>query len=226
MWVAVLPNSSSDKPATGWVKADSLPSQESTQEIRELRRQVAELKRELKTVRTTAPKEIAPLAQGEDQFEIEYTFKAYGSDSVPYSESYSVSWSQIFLRLAPLMIDGASDSTLEGELSHMTEEENTETLRRDGASKYSCPEYSPSELSDWLDEEHQDDFHPEEFHPQAFWITSTAFEAIKHQLLALKLIKKSGKKKTFFSGNYWTLTSHGLTRMAELRAIRKTDKSL
>ena len=33
-----------DNPATGWVKADSLPSQEATQEILELRRQVAELK--------------------------------------------------------------------------------------------------------------------------------------------------------------------------------------
>ena len=131
-------------PATGWVKADSLPSRKATQEIRELRRQVAELKGELKTVRTTAPKETAPLAQGEDQFEIEYTFKAYGRDSEPYSASYSISWSQIFLRLAPRMIDGANDDRLEEELNRMTEEANMETLRKDGALKYSCPEYTPS----------------------------------------------------------------------------------
>ena len=62
-------------PATGWVKADSLPSQEATQEIQKLRGQVAELQRELKTVSTTAPKETAPLAQGEDQFEIDYTLQ-------------------------------------------------------------------------------------------------------------------------------------------------------
>ena len=206
-------------PATGWVKADSLPSQESTQEIRELRRRVAELNRELKTVRTTAPKETAPLAQGEDQFEIEYTFQAYGSDSVPYTASYSVSWSQIFLRLAPLMIDGAVDYYLEWVLSLMTQEANIDAIRRDGASKYR-PEYLPSASSLLLGEEHpqdQDDFHPQEFHPQKFTITSTAFDAIRDQLLALRLIKKTR--------DGWSLTPHGLTRMAELRAIRKTDKS-
>ena len=117
-----------DNPATGWVKADSLPSQEATQEIQELRRQVAELKRALKTVRTTAPKETASLAQGEDQFEIEYTFKAYGGYYDRYSASYPVSWSQIFLRLAPLMIDGADDDHLEEELNRMTGEANIEAL--------------------------------------------------------------------------------------------------
>ncbi len=205
-----------DKPATGWVKADSLPSQETTQEIRELKGQVTELKRALKTARTTAPKETAPLAQGEDQFEIEYAFKAYGIGSKPYSASYSVSWSQIFLRLAPLMIGRVSDSTLKNELDRMTEEANIEALRKDGASKYSCPEYSPEWSDPLLDKEEPDPswFHPQEFDPSDFQITPAAFDAIKHQLLALRLIKKIR--------DYWTLTPRGLTQMAELRAIRKT----
>ena len=215
-----------DNPATGWVKADSFPSQEATQEIRELRRQVAELKRALKTASTTAQKKTAPLAQGEDQFEIEYTFKAYGWDSEPYSASYSVSWSQIFLRLARLMVDRASDSALKKELNRMTEEANIEALRKDGASKYSCPEYNPSHRHLLLGEEYhprsQDDFHPQEFRPQEFSITSTTFDVIINQLLALKLIKKDGID-ALSCDNYWTLTPRGLTQMAELRAIRKTD---
>ena len=222
-------------PATGWVKADSLPSQEANQEVLELRRQVAELKRVLKTVRTTAPKETAPLAQGEDQFDIEYTFRAYSGYSDGYSSSYSASWAQIFLRIAPLMIDGASDSTLENELSSMIEEANIEALRKDGAFrkdgalKYPRPKspQGPSGISFLIRKEKYspplDDFHPQKFDPQYFEITSTAFDAIKHQLLALKLIKKSGKKNTFDLENYWTLTPRGLTQMAELRAIRKTD---
>ena len=207
------------RPAVGWVKADSLPSQESTQEIRELRRQVAELQRALKTVRTTAPKETAPLAQGEDQFEIKYTFKAYGSCSTPYSSSYSLSWSQIFLRLSPLMIDGASDRDLKSELNRMTEEVNTETLRKDGALKYSCPKYIPDFWRSFQGEEEPSprEFHPQEFDPAYFSITSTAFDAVKNQLLALRLIKKTR--------DYWTLTPRGMTQMAELRAIRKTDTS-
>ena len=43
-------------PATGWVKADLLASQEATEEILELRRQVDELQHELETVSTTLRK--------------------------------------------------------------------------------------------------------------------------------------------------------------------------
>lgn len=205
-----------DKPAAGWVKADSLPSQEATQEILELREQVAELQRTLKTVRTTALKETAPLAQDEDQFEIEYTFKAYGSRSAPYSASYSLSWSQIFLWLAPRMINEVDNDRLKDELNRMIEEANTETLRKDGILKYSCPEYTtPGFLLRHLRNKEGREFHPQEFHPKDFRITSTAFDAIQVQLLALKLIKKTG--------DYWTLTPRGMTQMAELRAIRKTD---
>ena len=214
-------------PATGWVKADSLSSQETTQEIRELRRQVAELKHTLKTASTTAPKETAPLAQGEDQFEIEYTFGAYDNDiyhQARYSASYSVSWSQIFLRTAPLMIDWASDSTLEEELNQMTGEANTETLRKDGALKYPRPKephepHEPIALRFLRNKAKysrpREDFHLQKFNPQDFRITSVAFDAIKNQLLALRLIKKTR--------DGWTLTPRGLTQRAELRAIRKAD---
>ena len=208
-------------PATGWVKADSLLSQEATQEILALRRQVAELQRTLKTVQTTDRKETAPLAQGEDQFEIEYTFRAYGGHYGRHSASYSVSWSQIFLRLAPRMVNGAEDYKLETELNQMTEEANIEALRKDGALRYPTPKeprgirrIHPLQNKETYFRT-QDDFHPQEFDPEHFSITSTAFDAIKVQLLALKLIKKTG--------HYWTLTAQGMTQMAELRAIRKAD---
>ena len=186
-------------PATGWVKADSLPSREATTEILELRRQVDELRRELETVRTTAPKETAHLAQGEDEFKIEYTF--YVGDMVggdTYSRSYSVSWSRIFARISPLMIDEASDEVLQNALDRMTEELNIESLRKS---------------RDWKNSR-----------LRLFVITDNAFNTIKVQLLALKLIIKSTKSRSVKdTANYWTLTPFGETRMTELRAIRKTD---
>ena len=215
-------------PATGWVKADSLPSQEATQEILALRRQVAELQRALKTVRTTAPKETAPLAQGEDQFEIEYTFKAYDDYDDRYSTSYSVPWLQIFLRLAPRMVNGAGNHQLKEELDQMTREANIEALRKDGAFqkdgtlRYPRPKRSRRIWQTRLLQNKeiysppQDDFHPQKFNPQNFDITFAAFDAIMVQLLALRLIRKT-------RDHDWTLTAHGMTRMAELRAIRKTD---
>ena len=215
-----------DKPAIGWVKADSLPSQESTQEVLELRAQIAELKRALKTVRAKAPKEAAPLAQGEDRFEIEYTFHAYGghTHSDSYSASYSASWAQIFLRIAPLMVDEALDDSLKEELNRMTEEANIKALRKEGASKY--PRRKDFEESDRRFNRALKHPRRKKFAPWNFQITSAAFDAIKVQLVALKLIKKNRRKD--ISGFYnilWTLTPHGMTQMAELRAIRKTDKS-
>ena len=186
-------------PATGWVKADSLPSQEATTEILELRKQVDELRHELETVRTTAPKETVPLAQGEDEFKIEYTFRVedlLGGDT--YSESYSVSWSRIFARISPLMIDEASDKVLQNELGRMAEELNIESLRKRRDWKFS--------------------------HLHLFHITDNAFSTIKVQLLTLKLIIKSTKSRSVKdTANYWTLTPDGETLMTELRAIRKTD---
>lgn len=201
-------------PATGWVKADSFPSQEATQEVLELRRQVAELKRVLKTVRTAAPKETSPLAQGEDQFEIEYTYGLYWDSPARYSASYSLSWSQIFAWISPFMLDEVSDSHLKEKLNSMTAEANIASLEanvesrlKDGTLKYP----------------HHEDFVPEHFYPQDFQIKNNTFDTIKFQLLALKLIKKSGRKNTWDLGNYWTLTPRGMTQMAELQAIRKTD---
>ncbi len=188
-------------PATGWVKADSLPSREATTEILELRRQVDDLQRELETVRTTAPKETAHLAQGEDEFEIEYTFKVgdiLSIDLDTHSASYSVSWSRIFARISPFMIDEASDGVLQNELGRMTEELNIESLRKNHAWESSCI--------------------------RLFHITDNAFNTIKVQLLALKLIIKSTKSRSVKdTANYWTLTPYGETLMTELRAIRKTD---
>ncbi len=188
-------------PATGWVKADSLPSREATTEILELRRQVDELQRELETVRTTAPKETAHLAQGEDEFKIEYTFRAgnrIDGNTSSYSASYSVSWSRIFARISPSMIDEASDEVLQKELGRMTEELNIESLRKSRDRKNSRIRF--------------------------FHITDNAFTTIKVQLLALRLIIKSTKSRSVKdTANYWTLTPYGETLMTELRAIRKTD---
>ena len=187
-------------PATGWVKADSLPSQEATQEILSLRRQVDELQRELETVSTTAPKETAHLAQGEDQLEIDYTFRAGPVfDEGTYSASYSASWSQIFARISPHMIDEASDRVLENELNRMTKEVNIESLRKNRNLGMSAI--------------------------HSFQIGGNVFNTIKVQLLALKFIMKSIKKGRSVKdkANYWALTPYGEIVMMELRAIRKAD---
>ncbi len=191
-------------PAVGWVKADLLPSQEATKEILELRRQVDELQHELKTVSTTAPKETVHLAQGEDEFEITYTFNAtervegFRIKSDSYSASFFLSWSQIFARISPLMIDEATDRDLLNELNHMTIEINIESLRENN--------------------------NLEKFSLEDFAIDHNVFNTIKVQLLALRLVMKSIKNRSVKDRkNYWILTPYGETLMTELRAIRRAD---
>ena len=58
-----------EKPATGWVKADSVASQEATQEILDLKRQVEELQHEIERLNVEATKESKCLAQGKDKGE-------------------------------------------------------------------------------------------------------------------------------------------------------------
>ena len=191
-------------PAVGWVKADLLPSQEASKEILDLRSQVDELQREIKTINATAQKETVHLAQGEDEFEIKYTFHAdqvisghsFAFDT--YSASFSASWSQIFARISPLMIDEASEWDLQHEMDQMTEEVNIESLQENPNLK--------------------------EFPLNVFRINPNSFNTIKVQLLALKLITKSIRDRSRKDrSNYWTLTPYGETLMMELRAIRRGD---
>lgn len=199
-----------DKPATGWVKADSVASQEATQEILDLKRQVEELQHELERVNVEATKNSKRLAQGEDKFEIKYTFRVSISElerSRPHSASHSASWSQIFCWISPFMINEISDYHLHEELNRIIEEANIEYLKTNIQSflKGDSIKYSSTE----------------DFYIENFEIYYNSFDAIKLQLLALKLIKKCRRRGD--EDIHWTLTPHGMTRMAELRAIHRSD---
>ena len=199
-----------EKPGTGWVKADSVASQEATQEILDLKRQVEELQHELERVNVEATKKSKHLAQGKDKFEIKYTFRVSISDSERsrlHSASHSVSWSQIFCWISPLMINEISDYHLHGKLNRIVQEADTEYLETNVRSflKGDFIKYSSTE----------------NFYIEDFDIDYNSFDAIKLQLLALKLIKKYRKRGE--EDIHWTLTPHGMTRMAELRAIHQSD---
>lgn len=189
-----------NNPAIGWVKADLIPSQDATEEILQLRKQVDSLERELESSRTTAPKETQHLSQGDDTFELHYNFSTYlvhryRADQ-SYKSSFDVSWNQIFARISPLMIDEANDRQLVNELSAMVENINTESLKKN------------KDL--------------EGYNFTDFAVNLEDFNTMKVQLLALKLIVKSVKGRSVKdTQNYWTLTPYGEAVMTQLRAIRR-----
>ncbi len=63
-----------NKPRTGWVKADLLPSEDTTKEILELKKKIEFLEKELVQSQIQAPKGTEMLSQGEDIFKIEYKY--------------------------------------------------------------------------------------------------------------------------------------------------------
>lgn len=187
-------------PAVGWVKADALPSIETTEEILSLRKRIEVLQNELDELRSSAPKETEHLAQGDEEFEVHYGFGAYRSNwftaDNTFTDSFYSSWWQIFARISPLMIDEATDGDLRDEFNRMTRQVNIGKLEGHKDLKgYSLKDFKISE----------DDFN-----------------TIKVQLLALKLIEKSVKSRSVKDkANYWTLTPYGESVMTELRAIRR-----
>lgn len=105
------------------------------------------------------------------------------------------------------MINEISDYHLHEELNRIIEEANIEYLKTNIQSflKGDSIKYSSTE----------------DFYIENFEIYYNSFDAIKLQLLALKLIKKCRRRGE--EDIHWTLTPHGMTRMAELRAIHRSD---
>ncbi|RLA48704.1 MAG: hypothetical protein DRR42_16440 [Gammaproteobacteria bacterium] len=189
-------------PAIGWVKADLLPSKESTDEILQLRKRIDTLQTEIDEQVSTAPKETAHLAQGDDEFEIHYSFKATDPDvytSEDFGASFLATWSQIFAQVSPVMIAEATDRQLLVELNRMARNVNIDSLEADK----NVPDY---EL-------------------EYFEVDGDDFNTIKVQLIALRLMAKSIKNRGVRDkSNHWMLTPYGESVMTQLRAIRKNGK--
>ena len=98
-------------PATGWVRADTVPDEGATKEIVRLSRRVKELEALLEKAASQAPEGSENLAQGDELYEIFYTDR-YGFNKKNVAASVEISWNDLFALIAPLMINGASEMDL------------------------------------------------------------------------------------------------------------------
>lgn len=187
-------------PAIGWVRADELPNKDATLELLKLRQRVDELESDLARARTTAPKGSEGLAQGDELHTMKYSFKArhratYNSSS--WIGTFQATWNSLFGVVAPLMINEASEPTLETALDRFVKEQNLDRLTKN------------KDLKDCNLED--------------FSLNEEDFQTIKVQLRALGLITKSDKSRSVKDvSTYWTLTPYGDEIMTRLRAIKRT----
>lgn len=190
-------------PAIGWVRADRVPDQDTTQEILRQKIEIEELNKQLQELRTTAPKGVEQLAQGLDEYTIRFTFKEssepdFADTNIVYSSEFTTTWDEIYRAIAPLMIDEANDSQLKQGINNYIDEKNMQVLIDNG--RYSC---------DYLVE---------------FEIVPSDFQIIKVQLRALGLITKSSRiKSEKDTETYWTLTPYGDDTMTKLCAMTRTS---
>ncbi|PKK82829.1 MAG: hypothetical protein CVT49_11600 [candidate division Zixibacteria bacterium HGW-Zixibacteria-1] len=187
-------------PAIGWVKADLVPDESADKEILELSRQVAELENQLELLRNEPPLGSEELAQGDDLFEMRYVCDVSGVSVVDgyqkdVADSYDFTWNEIFLRIAPMMLDEVSEQDLIKELNEMI-------LNRDLSQKKDPEDY--------------------EYEIGNVVVFSDDFQTIKVQLRSLGLIVQGNKPRSAKDTNiYWKLTPYGDAVMTKGRAIKK-----
>lgn len=101
------------RPAIGWVRADKL-SQETTEELLELRRKNEALEKKLTAISNEAPQGAEELAQGEDEFLVR--FREEGQIDDRLSMKKSMTWNDIFSIVGPDLLRGSFESDIYGVL--------------------------------------------------------------------------------------------------------------
>lgn len=190
-----------DYPGEGWVKANSVIDENSLKEIARLQNENKELKDQINSVSTEAPKGTSELAQGNDIFYLNITFTGYDTSWNDYScnSSYGVTWNEIFEYIALKMIKACSESTIKSLINELIEKDKSVIL------KIVKQNYKNECIVEMEDIE----------------IDQLSFNKIIVQLKALGLIELSNKAST--STTYWSLTPYGEYVMTKTMAIKKDD---
>lgn len=184
-----------NNPATGWVRADVLPDEDTTEQILRLRNRVSELEDALQSSRTTAPAGTEALAQGEDQIELEYHVGSRWSTNGPL-ETTRTTWNEIFAAVAPGMIDEASEGDFRTALQDLVADQKGSFIGGLGLQRFEC------RLSDRC--------------------LGTVVVQLRALGLIAKSARKRSLKDT---NTYWTLTPYGDNVMTTLRAIRRNGEA-
>jgi hypothetical protein len=173
-------------------------------DVLNLRKRVEELQSQLEAERAGPPSGTEDLLQGDDSFEVGFSFVARKKiekfpfhDDKHYTATIEPTWNEIFAGIAPAMINETSDSNLRRALwSHFT----AQAIADFEGDK----DLKGRELRD-------------------FKFKNEDLDTCIVQLRALGLITGSERKRSLRdAGTYWTLTQFGDRQMVILRALRRT----
>jgi hypothetical protein len=189
-------------PAVGWVRASEVPSDASLKETLALRRRLAELEQQLAASDTNPPAGAAGLMQGDDEYEVVFSFEAkvpedhFDEKTLTYEGKIHLTWNEVFAAVAPSMINEAQDYRLKADLKRYFEKRAREDVAQNARLKGRL-----------LKNFRFDDF---------------TVDTCLVQFRALGLVKENTKARSVKdTSTYWTLTPFGDYAMVQLRALRR-----
>ena len=101
------------KPRIGWVRANLVPDEGTSQEILRLRREIEALQAKIAEMDVSAPLGTEDLSQGDEEAIVHYR---YENDRGYYEGSEALSWNALLSILGPILIGGASEEELKDKL--------------------------------------------------------------------------------------------------------------
>jgi hypothetical protein len=203
-------------PSPGWIRADRATSVESMTALADARDEIEKLKRELETLRSSAPSGTEALSQGDDTFELPtlISFGYIGSDGEPATAvewaRINPSWNEILGAVGPQLLNEMEQEQLREAIQEwITISKNPDVqkvlgkiLRQDGI--------------EWNKDE--------TFVLHKVKVDNEDLGTILVQLKATGLIKRSDRKRSVNdNGTYWTLTPYGENETIKLRAIKRNS---
>jgi Leucine-rich repeat (LRR) protein len=188
------------KEAIGWIRADQIISEDITLELLQLRKENEELKKKLHSAEFEKPEGTDKLKQGNDEIDIDITFKVQekrSSQLIKYNSTTSVTINEIYKVISPFLNTESTEKVLQENISMVLYEKLYKKEKNSDQFKD----------SKWIG---------------SFQIQIKSFNIIMVQLDALGLIKKSERDHgKVDKGKYWTLTTYGNKKMKQLLAIEK-----
>lgn len=206
-----------EKPGIGWVRADTLASDDAREALLRIKEENEKLKSELSNAKSAYQGDITKLAQGSDPIDITWHGRyqepvAHGynyNNKASYSINGEITIDALFSRIAPAMVDEITESQLRSRVSvffsEIFENESVEIeYRKDKNSKVNRFYTVLDDIS----------------------VTDSSFQLLKVQLMALNLIERGKKRRPpSDKANYWKITDDGERKMMSLLAIKRPDHS-
>ncbi|GAA4020892.1 DUF4062 domain-containing protein [Hymenobacter glaciei] len=186
-------------PRPGWVKATDLPTEDAIREILDLKAKIERMKLEADASKSQGPEGTEDFSQGEDEVDFSFMYigveKSYPNTRYQYESEFSVTWNEIFAAISPLMIDEATDDSINSTLKSFIFKKEKDNISESLAK--TNRKFAEIKANDTL-------------------------QTIKVQFRALGLITESNRKRSIHDKDtYWQLTPYGDNVMTRLRAIKR-----